>query len=187
MRIYTISSMAFAAVAVLSSSSAGAAPRLTLHRFTTVHGTICQPLDSSQSISANAAGVFNTSTTTTAQLFCAIPMSTRMKISRLAADPDADCHLLSTPQRPWVEVYDRSAAADVQCSLFVMDAFNTLSGLFTVRSQGQQFAHQKLTFPVPLTDITNKILFVSCFLPPKEADVSFVARFGFPTCENDIP
>jgi hypothetical protein len=187
MTMHSISPIIFVAVGVLSSASAGAAPRATLDRFTSVHGTICQPLNRSQSISVNASGVFNPSTTTSAQLFCAIPMSTRLKFSRLAGDSASDCHLLSTAKRPWVEVYDRSAAADVQCSLLVMARNNVLEGFFTVRSQGQQFAHQKLTFPVPLTDIANKLLFVNCILPPKEGDVSFVARFGFPTCENDIP
>jgi hypothetical protein len=190
MRTQRKSFRVFAAAGILSIGVAGSALADSQERLTTVHGSICQPQDfgTGTRISYTQFGVSNNSTVAPMQVFCAIPLSTRKTFSRMGVSGISDCLAPNASNNPWVEVFDRSAAGDVQCTLLVIKKGNVATVVSTAQSSGNRAGFQKLIFPLSSRiDIEDKQVFVKCSIPRKEADWSFVTRFIFPTCETDRP
>jgi hypothetical protein len=169
-------------------------------RFTTFHGTICrttkQPGMPFTWPLLFTAGLGNTDPS--AMTFdCPVPVVSRQKNTFLSAmhatsAPFTDkCDRYSADRRPWVEVYDRSATADVSCTLYVLGDGNAVQSQYTVTSTSQnQGPSIRLLFPVNnyLMLPENSRLHVRCTVPGKSpSDWSWIARFGFNTCEGDPP
>jgi hypothetical protein len=180
-----------AAVPLLSARPARAVED---ERFTAIHGTTCRVTNGVTPL-ISTAGIGNPNTTTTMNLDCALPVTARTKFAFLTAvhtvvgtdgNPLGTCDHTDTTRRPWVEVYDRNANADVSCRLLVLGDANTIISAFTVQSSGAQGAVQKLFFPMSsFQSITGNRLYMQCSVPPKTNDFSFVARVGMPTCDSD--
>lgn len=170
-------------------------------RFTSLHGTICRVTNSVTPF-LNTAGIGNPSATSTLNLDCPVPMTGRHNYLYLAArhtrvDTSGNylgtcTHNTDTSRAPWVEVYDRNANADVFCNLHMLGDGNAVVSSWGVRSTGSQGPVQRLRFPMTvwryIPDTAR--LYVQCSVPAKTSDFSYVARFGFPTCEggwSDLP
>jgi hypothetical protein len=180
---------------------AGPARAVEDERITTVHGTACR-LSKNPRVAVKfprmiTAGIGNTDPNTQT-VDCPIPLTSASRSTFLSAKHNMvsngtfgdKCNHFDSNSRPWVEVYDRNPTADVSCTLFILIGGNAVQTSFTVASTGiNQGPAVKLFFPMTnfmaMTDPSH--VYVQCQIPPPAADVSYVARLGFPTCEGDPP
>jgi hypothetical protein len=191
-----ISQSTFRALLLSLAMLSVAAPARALEdqRFTAVHGTICHVTNDVVPF-LSTAGIGNPSTSSNLNLDCPIPLTGRSQFTYLAATHTSvdthgnflgSCGHTDTVRVPWVEVYDRNPNTDVVCNLLVLGDGNSIQSTFTVHSTGSQGLVQKLKFPMQafLRLASTNRLFVQCQVPPKASDFSYIARFGFPTCEG---
>jgi hypothetical protein len=169
-------------------------------RFTSLHGSICRvippPLGTTLSPPiVITAGIGNTDRNATMTVECPIPITSRTRNTFLSAKHSRDaggnmvgkCQT-NTVDAPWVEVYDRSSTADVECALFVLGSGNTFVSRFdATTAHANSGPAIKMIFPVDsrLTLTQSNRLYVQCTIPPAAGDTSYVARFGFATCEGE--
>jgi hypothetical protein len=182
--------------------AAGPAGAVEDERFTAVHGTACRVLRREGVLTKFplmiTAGVGNVDPAML-PLECPIPMTSGARSTFLSAKHNVvnsngtfgdKCNHFDSNSRPWVEVYDRHASADVSCTLLVLGFGNAVQSSFTVASTNMnQGPAVKLFFPMTtfLALTEQNRLYVQCQVPAKSNDFSFVARFGIPTCEGDPP
>jgi hypothetical protein len=171
-------------------------------RFTALHGSICRAMKEGVTVLqppiVTTAGIGNADRYTTMNVECPIPMTSRKQATFLSAKHSRDaagafvgkCQT-DTWDAPWVEVYDRHPSRDVSCTLFVMGSGNAVVSSFTAATFAWNKPEAtKIFFSVNSRYMipANNRLYVQCAVPPSgTGDNSYIARFGFATCEGDPP
>jgi hypothetical protein len=124
------------------------------------HGSVCtaRPGDKDKVDFSTDRGAYNTSTTSSARIYCSI-------------DSDTESSGQDFVRRLDVAYINNSSAGDISCTLYLQDILGATVFSVPLKSSGISTAVRRLTWKglEPTTNIQYYWAHLSCLLPPKES------------------